>query len=323
MSKSEQDPLYQVAVEHVTKTGKATTSGVQRALKVGYNRAAHIMEQMESVGIVTPIDATGSRTVNGNWKQAPNNTPPEDLVAMATGNTPPAKKKTAPKKKSTAKKKRARPKAVATKRKPPPKKKAASKKKAAAKPAPKPRNTKPLPKYHINHQSWDKEAVMRVIFERMTSSSKGIAYICRDDDELPGISTVFNWMADEEIAKASGEPTPLLDMYARAKDIQVDYMADEIVEIGDNEVGTVIMVDDVPLLDEKGNPIKIVDSAAVQHAKLRADNRKWIASKLKHRKYGDKLEISGDPERPLAGKTDEELAQRRMVLLKQLEQLEN
>ena len=59
----EDDPLYDQAVRIVTETRKASISGVQRRLKIGYNRAARLVEQMEAVGIVGPLESNGSREV--------------------------------------------------------------------------------------------------------------------------------------------------------------------------------------------------------------------------------------------------------------------
>ena len=59
----EQDPLYDQAVEIVTQTRKASISGVQRRLKIGYNRAARLVETMEEAGIVGPLESNGQREV--------------------------------------------------------------------------------------------------------------------------------------------------------------------------------------------------------------------------------------------------------------------
>ncbi len=59
----ESDPLYDQAVRIVTETRKASISGVQRRLKIGYNRAARLVEEMEAAGIVGPLQANGSREV--------------------------------------------------------------------------------------------------------------------------------------------------------------------------------------------------------------------------------------------------------------------
>ena len=60
---TESDPLYDQAVALVTETRKASISGVQRRLKIGYNRAARMIEHMEETGIVGPLESNGSREV--------------------------------------------------------------------------------------------------------------------------------------------------------------------------------------------------------------------------------------------------------------------
>jgi len=57
------DELYDQAVAIVTESRKASISYVQRRLKIGYNRAARIVEEMESAGVVTPVQSNGSREV--------------------------------------------------------------------------------------------------------------------------------------------------------------------------------------------------------------------------------------------------------------------
>ncbi len=60
---SESDPLYDQAVRLVTETRKASISSVQRRLKIGYNRAARMIEAMELAGIVSPQESNGNREV--------------------------------------------------------------------------------------------------------------------------------------------------------------------------------------------------------------------------------------------------------------------
>lgn len=60
---AESDPLYDEAVAFVTETRKASISSVQRKLRIGYNRAARLIEQMEASGVVTEMGANGNREV--------------------------------------------------------------------------------------------------------------------------------------------------------------------------------------------------------------------------------------------------------------------
>ena len=60
---SSEDPLYNKAVEIVLKTQKASISAVQRKLKIGYNRSARLMEEMEENGIISEMNQNGMRDV--------------------------------------------------------------------------------------------------------------------------------------------------------------------------------------------------------------------------------------------------------------------
>lgn len=89
-------------------------------------------------------------------------------------------------------------------------------------------------------------------------------------------STFGRWV-DEDAALAVE--------YARARDDLIERMANEVLELSDSDVG----------LQPDGKK----DWAAVQKHKLQVDTRKWLLSKLAPKKYGDKLELSGDPSSPL------------------------
>lgn len=62
-SGEDMDPLYDEAVRIVTETRKASISYIQRRLKIGYNRAARIVEEMENSGLVGPLESNGSREI--------------------------------------------------------------------------------------------------------------------------------------------------------------------------------------------------------------------------------------------------------------------
>jgi hypothetical protein len=96
--------------------------------------------------------------------------------------------------------------------------------------------------------------------------------------EATGVShsTFIGWV---------GEDDELSDSYARAREDLLERMAQEVLDLSDEEV------------PETGDGRK--DWQAIQKHKLQVDTRKWLLSKLSPRKYGEKLEVSGDPANPL------------------------
>ena len=71
-------------------------------------------------------------------------------------------------------------------------------------------------------------------------------------------------------------------------------MSEDCIDIADNIDGQPVMADGIPLVVE-GEMVKVIDSVSVQHAKLKVDTRKWLMSKMKPKKYGDKIaqELTG------------------------------
>ncbi len=62
-AREERDDLYNDAINFITKNNRVSISSVQREFKIGYNRAARIIELMEKDGLVSPMDHSGKRTV--------------------------------------------------------------------------------------------------------------------------------------------------------------------------------------------------------------------------------------------------------------------
>ncbi|MEN5300484.1 terminase small subunit protein [Brucella sp. TWI559] len=81
---------------------------------------------------------------------------------------------------------------------------------------------------------------------------------------IPSQTTVFRWLSEHKDFR---------EQYARAREAQMEAMAEDILEIAD-----------------EGN------EDDTQRAKLRIDARKWLMSKMAPKKYGDKLAIGGDAE---------------------------
>ena len=62
-STDELDPLFDEAVQIVTSTRRASISSLQRRMRIGYNRAARMIEDMEASGIVSSMNSAGNREV--------------------------------------------------------------------------------------------------------------------------------------------------------------------------------------------------------------------------------------------------------------------
>jgi hypothetical protein len=124
------------------------------------------------------------------------------------------------------------------------------------------------------------EAVALEICKRM-SGGETLRQICAGDN-MPPESTVREW--------ASRDVNGFAAHYAHAREALVEYWADDIVRISDDSTGDTIT-------DEFGNARQ--NTEWVSRSKLRVDTRKWLLSKLRPDKYGDKLELSGDPKKPL------------------------
>src|SRR3990167_1213114 len=101
--------------------------------------------------------------------------------------------------------------------------------------------------------------------------------ICRLKN-MPCFATVYLWLSQDD-KKA------FLDMYMRARTDQADTMADEMLEISDDTKR------DTMKIIQGGKLVEVENKEWVNRSRLRVETRKWIASKLKPKKYGDKLDI--------------------------------
>lgn len=63
MNDEDHDPLYETAIEHVVSTRKVSICRIQRVLRIGYNRAARLVEGMEADGIISAPNYRGDRSV--------------------------------------------------------------------------------------------------------------------------------------------------------------------------------------------------------------------------------------------------------------------
>ncbi len=93
---------------------------------------------------------------------------------------------------------------------------------------------------------------------------------------------MYKWLAQDEDDDSGGD---LVQQYARAREVQADAIFDEILEIADDASEDVI-------IDNDDN--ERVNHEVVARSRVRIDARKWMAGKLRPKKYGDKVSVDVD-----------------------------
>lgn len=128
------------------------------------------------------------------------------------------------------------------------------------------------------------DEIAETICARM-AVGESIRGICRDE-AMPHVSTVMRWL---------GQNQAFRELYSRARELQAEYLLDEMVEIADDGTN-----DYVAKRDAEGEIIGWRENGEfVQRSRLRVDARKWAIAKLAPRKYGDKVTLNGDPDNPV------------------------
>jgi hypothetical protein len=114
------------------------------------------------------------------------------------------------------------------------------------------------------------------------AEGKSLRTICAAGG-MPGLRTIMQWLADRE---------GFQQQYARAREAQADALAEEILDIADDGKNDTYVTAD---------GTELVNHDHIARSRLRVDSRKWLASKLKPKKYGDKVhqELSGVDGAPL------------------------
>lgn len=109
------------------------------------------------------------------------------------------------------------------------------------------------------------------------ADGESLRAICRDES-MPASSTVFVWLQKHPV---------FVEQYTRAREAQADAMADDILDISDNATN-----DWMQRNHGEDDPGWVANGEHIQRSKLRVDSRKWLASKLQPKKYGDKIDHS-------------------------------
>lgn len=111
------------------------------------------------------------------------------------------------------------------------------------------------------------------------AEGESLRTIC-DDESMPGLRTVFDWLADDRYEAFRIK-------YARAREVQADTLFDEMLDIADDGRNDWM---------EKKNADGAVtgwqeNGEALRRSDIRIKTRQWMASKLQPKKYGEKLEL--------------------------------
>jgi hypothetical protein len=124
------------------------------------------------------------------------------------------------------------------------------------------------------------EELAQAICSRLAEGAS-LRQICASQD-MPDSVTVLRWLDQHSTFR---------QQYARAREVQAEHWADEIIEIADNAVN------DWEERERKdGTTSMAVRHDHISRAKLRIDTRKWLMSRLVPKKYGDTREMAGKEE---------------------------
>ncbi|MDH1660766.1 terminase small subunit protein [Stenotrophomonas sp. GD03777] len=105
---------------------------------------------------------------------------------------------------------------------------------------------------------------------------KSLRTIC-STAKMPSRSTVIRWLAENEAFR---------NQYARARELQADTLAEEILDIADKAV-----LGERLKKDGKGKVLERQTGDMVERSRLRVDVRKWYAGKLQPKKYGERVAL--------------------------------
>jgi hypothetical protein len=123
---------------------------------------------------------------------------------------------------------------------------------------------------------WSQELADAVCFK--IAHGYSLRTVCKDED-LPGMTTIFKWLRErEDFAK----------QYARATEERTEALAEDILDIADDGSNDFMTI-------QKGDMTYEVENKEVTNrSRLRVDTRKWLMSKMKPKKYGEKLDLTSD-----------------------------
>ena len=120
------------------------------------------------------------------------------------------------------------------------------------------------------------------MWERSADNAERICLLIAQGYTLRQIAKQLEFSHAARITDWVRDDAEFAAQYARAKEVQADHMADEILEISDEATND--------WMDREG--IRVPDHEHLQRSRLRVDTRKWLMSKMLPKKYGDKLDVA-------------------------------
>ncbi len=132
------------------------------------------------------------------------------------------------------------------------------------------------------------------IFERL-AAGESLRAICQAE-HLPSDFAVRNWVIQDK-------PPGISSRYAHARSMGLDSQAEEIIEIADTcRIGEKRKIIE-GTQDKEGNigpdQVEVTTGDMIERARLQVDARKWLLSKMRPDKYGDRTVLAGDKDSPL------------------------
>jgi len=116
------------------------------------------------------------------------------------------------------------------------------------------------------------------ICEQLATSHKSLRSICKEEG-MPSVRTVLYWLTKGDDPESDPIYKEFLRQYACARENQADFLAEEIIEISEHT---------------EEDHTAFTGGNVVNRDKLRIDARKWVAAKLKPKKYGDRVDLTSN-----------------------------
>jgi hypothetical protein len=114
------------------------------------------------------------------------------------------------------------------------------------------------------------------ICDAISCDSKGLRRLCAENPHWPERRNIYKWLRKHEEFRR---------LYMQAKESQIEALIDDILDISDEGTNDIIV-----RTNKDGEEYEVCNNEFVRRSQLRVDSRKWLATKLCPKIYGDKVE---------------------------------